>query len=302
MNFSYITRLLPLLIVISASGNTGKNLDPLLTLLDLPADESYFASVQVRNIPSDKVREIFQSGAPDTDISKSLIQKYFILYKNGSCFIQKYEDESKNNLINSFYAGSFSYQLISGGSYLYFSDSDSLLNKVTFFAYIDSLKKSFKLDNQTLPDGDINELTRVYNKEINIKIEYDYYIPTAYHGQILEFKLISTFRNKTIFELTNESISDLGKNIIKIHFELNQLSFSLPDEIFTPNGFGDMFLVNSNRDFRLFVRDFLPSSEELKVLMTSEEAKREYEAEARNRPRVGPINKYSQKLDISKFK
>jgi hypothetical protein len=102
-----------------------------------------------------------------------------------------------------------------------------------------------------------------------------------------------------------ECLLSSTKSVLSIiDVEIEPLINPLPDELFIPNGFGDRRLcgAGSCSGFNLFVRDFLPSSEELKVLMVSEEARREYEAESRSRPRVGPIDKYSKPLDLSKYK
>jgi hypothetical protein len=280
-------------------------LNQVLHLAGLPIEKSYFINVDIAGNASGeakksedelrrkRIRSLMKS---DDDFEVSEGNKYSIIMQNGMVYVQSCNKFPSGNSYESFfYDNKMTYQLTSGSSLNCWTNTSQLAISVLFPSYLELLEKSIVLGNE--PAESLKAKLALGG---GLEKDYIYMLPTPDGKKLFKVLLSEKHDNKAIIEIEYENVGGMYGKILK--FEIEECEYPVKNEVFIPNGFGDRKLFFIEEQFELFVRDFLPSPEELNILMVSEDAKREYEAEARNRPRVGPKNKYEKPLDFSQYK
>lgn len=278
-----------------------------LEIAGLPLEESYYIEVDIEDISPDEVKtknnavikqeiEILlgDDSAGSIDLGKRV--KYCILTDDEMLFAQAYTEFSNAVTYDSFfYDCEYAYHLRPDSGELQRWDNCQALTSASIIGtYLELLGESIKLQNDMAI-----QFRSALKLGPGISEDRVYMLPASGDRSLFSVWLSEKEDLKAVVHVERENL--INKTKKRYIFNIRRQE-SVKEEIFIPNGFGDVNLTCEGENFSLFVRDFLPSAEELEVLMRSVEAKREYEAEARNRPRVGPINKYSKPMDLSQYK
>jgi hypothetical protein len=261
-------------------------LDSLLSLAGFSKENTYCITAAVTQCGIKRTEEDGKKHEGDT-YSLSILKK-------GNVFRGQVQlDNSETSkIMNYFFDGNGIYELKNKSQFLMLYDKYMELSWISLpFDGIEEL-----LDTESKDALEIKQ-----NVKMGSPVEIDRAYSLSNDSISLTVKLHEKDSSSALFFFS--FMDEKSKSVYrKVKVEIVEISTALTEELFWPNGFGDRYLTPLGSDFSLFVRDFLPSHEELQVLRSSEEAKREYEADARSRPRVGPIDKYSKPLDLSQYK
>ena len=288
-------------IFVQSAGFAETELGPILQFAGLPKKGDYKINIVKRSLPSESFEELKKREPALTP--ESFIFKYTVYVHDNNLFLIRLHGFSFMECeiaVNMFYdGGPFMYHFDIGTGDILCLDKKKPIHQISynlpyFLNYID---KELDLQSSAIKVKSIK--SRLKNG-LAIKENYTYLLPEK-DGFLFKLRFHKTKSNRYIVEYAFEVHDKAEVSTLKIRYEIEPLKKPIPLELFTPNGFGDKKLVqivNNKSQVRLFVRDFLPTPEKIKELFASKEARAEYEAEAKNRPRVGLIDKYLKKIKL----
>jgi len=268
----------------------------LLQLAGLQKKGDYKIEVDIKAYPPNYEELIKKSPQLTREF---LFSEYRIYLHNNLLFMQVNPYPKERPItVNVFYdGGPFMYEFMMGNDCIYFSKNkkDPFLSVPTFnfSPLLMSVDQEHDLKSST---NKVQSIKSRLKNGLAIKENYTYLIPEK-NGFLFKLRFHKTKSSIYLIDYVFESHSKHGKYITKIQYKIKPLKKPIPLEIFTPNGFGDKILTSQD-NIEIFVRDFLPTPMEMKKLLVSKEARAEYEAEAKNRPRVGLIDKYLKKIKL----